>query len=309
MALLLLGKIKKLETWISLLQAKRPDLEIRTDAHMGNLAEIQFILAGFDLPQALPPFPNLELVISIGAGVDHILKNTKWIGNAVVVRLVSTSLTAQMVEYITLAVLTFQRRFIHYLALQKAQQWHYIPSADAASFTIGILGLGVLGSAVATQLQQFGYPVRGWSRRPKTLANIDCFAGQDQFRSFLSQCHVLICLLPLTQQTAGILNLDTFSALPSGAFLVNVARGQHLVENDLLTALNSGQIAAAWLDVFQTEPLPQNHPFWSDQRIMITPHIAAVTLPHEVIDQVVEAIDCCQTGKPLKNVVDLERGY
>jgi glyoxylate/hydroxypyruvate reductase A len=309
MALLLLGKIKAVETWMSLLQQNLPNLEIRIWPHVGNSSEIDMILAGFDLPSTLPPFPNLKLVISIGAGVDHILKNPTWIGNAAVVRVVSDSLTAQMVEYVTLAVLTFERRLMDYLVLKNTQQWQYLPTADAGSFTIGILGLGVLGSAVATQLKRLGFPVRGWSRTPKTLAGIEGFAGNDQFHAFLRECRVLICLLPLTPETEGILNLITFSALPQGAFLINVARGSHLVEADLLTALNSGQIAAAWLDVFQTEPLPKDHPFWLDERIIITPHIAAVTLPSEVIPQVINAIDCYQTGKPLNNRVDLYRGY
>jgi glyoxylate/hydroxypyruvate reductase A len=309
MILLLVGKIKIVETWIALLQQNLPHLEIRLWPEVGDPSEIEIILAGFDLAETLPPFPHLKLVISIGAGVDHILKNTNWMGDAAVVRVVSNSLTAQMVEYITLAVLTFQRRLIDYLALKNTQQWQYLPTADAGKFTVGILGLGVLGSAVATQLQQLEFPVRGWSRTPKTLAGINCFAEPDQFHAFLSECRVLICLLPLTPETRGILNLTTFSALPQGAFLINVARGNHLVEADLLTALNSGQIGAAWLDVFQTEPLPKNHAFWLDERIIITPHIAAVTLPSEVIPQVIDAIDCYQMGQPLKNRVDLHRGY
>ncbi|MGB3532659.1 MAG: glyoxylate/hydroxypyruvate reductase A [Microcoleaceae cyanobacterium] len=309
MALLLLGKIKLVETWISLLQEKRPDLELRIWPDMGDISEIDMILAGFDLPPTLPDFPDLKLVISIGAGVDHILKNTSWVGDAVIVRLVADSLTAQMVEYVSLAVLTFQRRFRDYFTLQTAQQWQYLPALNAESFVIGILGLGVLGATVASKLKLLGYRVRGWSRTAKDIGGIECFHGNEQFQPFLSQCRILICLLPLTPETTGILNLDTFFTLPQGSYIINVARGQHLVETDLITALNSGQIAGACLDVFQTEPLPQDHPFWLDKRIFITPHIAAVTLPHEVIDQVIDAIDANNTGKPLKNIVDIQRGY
>ncbi|MGB3405301.1 MAG: glyoxylate/hydroxypyruvate reductase A [Microcoleaceae cyanobacterium] len=309
MALLLLGKIKLLETWISLFNEKLPNLELRIWPAVGNIAEIDMILAGFNLPNALPQFPHLKLVISIGAGVDHILKDTTWIGDAVIVRLVAESLTAQMVEYVSLGVLSFQRRFRDYLGLQKTQQWQYLPAPDAASFTVGILGLGVLGATVAAKLKLFGFRIRGWSRTSKSLDGIECFYGKDQFPLFLSECRVLVCLLPLTPLTENILNLETFSALPQGAYLINVARGQHLVETDLITALNSGQIAGAWLDVFRTEPLPQTHPFWLDNRIFITPHIAAVTLPQEVISQVVDGIEAIQTGKDLKNIVDINRGY
>ncbi len=309
MALLLLGKIKVVETWILLLQQKMPDLEIRVWPDVGNSSEIDVILAGFNLAPTLPDFPNLKLVISIGAGVDHILKNPSWFGDATVVRLISESLTTQMVEYISLAVLSFQRRLRDYLSLQKTQQWEYLPASDARSFTIGILGLGVLGSTVATQLKRLGFTVRGWSRTPKNVAGVECFQGKQQLQPFLSQCRVLTCLLPLTPETEGILNLNTFSALPQNAYLINAARGKHLIEEDLLTALNSGQIAGAWLDVFQTEPLPKNHPFWLDDRIAITPHIAAVTLPHELINQVIDAMNSIETGKPLKNIVDIHRGY
>jgi glyoxylate/hydroxypyruvate reductase A len=309
MALLLLGKIKRVETWISLFQEKLPNLELRIWPDMGNIAEIEMILAGFNLPTALPQFPHLKLVISIGAGVDHILKNTSWIGNATIIRLVAESLTAQMVESVSLGVLSFQRRFRDYLNLQKNQQWQYLPAPDAASFTVGILGLGVLGATVAAKLKLLGFRIRGWSRTSKSLEGVECFSGSDQFQLFLSECRVLVCLLPLTALTENILNLETFSALPQGAYIINVARGQHLVENDLITALNSGQIAGAWLDVFRTEPLPQTHPFWRDERIVITPHIAAVTLPHEVIDQVIDGIEGIQIGKNLKNIVDINRGY
>lgn len=309
MVLLLLGKIKLIETWISLFQEKLPDLELRIWPDVRDTAEIDMVLAGFDLPDTLPQFSSLKLVISIGAGVDHILKNTSWMGDAVVIRLVAESLTAQMVEYVSLGVLSFQRRLRDYLALQNTQQWQYLPAPDAASFTVGILGLGVLGATVADQLKLFGFRIRGWSRTPKSLDGIECFHGTDQFHQFLSECRVLVCLLPLTPLTENILNLETFSALPQAAYLINVARGQHLVETDLITALNSGQISGALLDVFRTEPLPQTHPFWLDERIVMTPHIAAVTLPNEVIDQVVDAIEAIQTGKNLKNIVDINRGY
>lgn len=309
MVLLLLGKIKLIETWIALLGEKLPDLELRIWPDVRDTAEIDIVLAGFDLPDTLPQFFQLKLVISIGAGVDHILKKTSWIGDAVVIRLVAESLTAQMVEYVSLGVLSFQRRLRDYLALQKTQQWQYLPAPDAAAFTVGILGLGVLGATVAHQLKLFGFRIRGWSRTPKSLDGIECFHGTAQFHQFLSECRVLVCLLPLTASTENILNLETFSALPQAAYLINVARGQHLVENDLITALNSGQISGALLDVFRTEPLPQTHSFWLDERIVITPHIAAVTLPPEVIYQVINAVEAVQTGKPLKNIVDINRGY
>ncbi|NER05061.1 MAG: glyoxylate/hydroxypyruvate reductase A, partial [Okeania sp. SIO3C4] len=154
-----------------------------------------------------------------------------------------------------------------------------------------------------------GFPLRGWSRTPKTVAGVECFYGHEQFKLFLNKCQAIVCLLPLTPQTEGILCDDTFSALPTGAYLINVGRGKHLVEADLLSALDSGQIAGACLDVFDTEPLPIDHPFWSDPRIIVTPHIAAPGRPDELAGVILDTINCSQMGRPLKYAIDRHRGY
>ena len=214
-----------------------------------------------------------------------------------------------MVEYVTLAILSFKRKISEYQALQRLHQWQLLPTVHREQFIVGILGLGALGSIVAQKLAELGLTTRGWSRHPKAIKGVDCFYGNDQFKLFLNQCRAIVCLLPLTSETQGILSSETFAALPRGAYLINVGRGQHLVEDDLLSALESGQIAGAYLDVFETEPLASNHPFWSHPRITITPHIACVSQPERLAEYILETIRRAQSGQPLEYLVDRNQGY
>ncbi|MEM7533767.1 MAG: NAD(P)-dependent oxidoreductase, partial [Chloroflexota bacterium] len=189
------------------------------------------------------------------------------------------------------------------------QQWGYHDAPYANDFTVGVLGMGVFGSAAARKLALNGFSVRGWSRTPKTVADVSCFHGAEQFEHFLSACQALVCLLPVTPETEGILCHQTFSMLPTGAYIINVGRGKHLVEQDLLDALASGQIAGACLDVFDVEPLPSEHPFWTHADIIVTPHIAAIGLPDDAADYIAHVLTGIQTGQPLDHVVDRNRGY
>lgn len=309
MVLLLLGEFETSEVWISALKNVMPALEIRVYPNVGNLEEIEAVLVWMHPLGVLQQFPNLKVIISTGAGVDHIFRDPHLPKSIPIVRLVDESLTVQMSEYILLSVLRFHRQAIAYQIQQNQQQWQGLPPRNAASCRVGILGLGVLGLDVANKLKNVGFSVRGWSRTPKQIEQIDCFFGTPQLNHFLSECSILVCLLPLTPETENILNQKTFAALPYGAYLINVARGRHLVEDDLLAALASGQLSGACLDVFQTEPLPQNHPFWTHPQITITPHIAAKTIPACVAPQISEAIQNSQQKLPLKNTVDVARGY
>ncbi len=291
------------------LKKSLPKKDLRVFPDCGNPEDIEIALAWNPPLGALAKFPNLKLIISLGAGVDHILKDYNLPQNISIVRLISPEKTLQMIEYVKLAVLFFQRRLLDYQALQKAQQWEYLPVYNAKSFTVGIMGLGRLGSIVANRLRDSGFSVRGWSRNSKEITGIECFYGREQLRPFLSECRLLVCLLPITSETKNILNLDTFSALPQGAYLVNVGRGEHLVKLDLLTALDSGKIAGAFLDCFSTEPLPKDHPFWFHPRIIVTPHIAAPGIPSDVANQIANIIHNFQNGLLLENLVDLAQGY
>ena len=295
--------------FIAELKKSLPNIDLRVYPDCGKLEDIEIALAWKPPLGTLQKLTNLKLVISLGAGIEHILRDPSLPQHLSIVRLTSAAQTLQMAEYVNLAVLFFQRRLFDYQQLQRLQQWQYLPIVNAQSFTVGIMGLGVFGSTVAKRLRDNNLSVRGWSRTPKEITEIDCFHGQEQFKLFLRECHVLVCLLPITSETEHILNRDTFSALPQGAYLVNVGRGRHLVESDLLCALDSGQIAGAFLDCFFSEPLPKNHPFWLHPRIIVTPHIAAAGIPQDMATQVIDMITKFKQGQPLKNLVNLQKGY
>ena len=257
----------------------------------------------------LKNYHNLKCIASLGAGVDHIIGDPDLPEGVPVTRVVEYSMAQSMSEYVVLSVLNYCRQFDAYQADQAKKQWHPRRPLLAQDMGIGIMGLGRLGADAAKKLSYIGFPVAGWSQTPKNIAGIQSFAGDDALAGFLSRSQILICLLPLTPVTKGILNRKTFEQLPVGAYLINVARGQHLVENDLLQALDSGQLAGACLDVFEVEPLPEDHPFWVHPKIRVTPHISSLTFSKAIAPQIIENYRRTKTGKPLMNVVDLKRGY
>jgi glyoxylate/hydroxypyruvate reductase A len=218
-------------------------------------------------------------------------------------------MSLQMQEYALAAVLRYFRRMDEYQLFQQQKQWRPLTPHQHNDFTIGILGAGVLGQSVAQKLVEMNFNVRCWSRSEKTLPGVKSYAGDEQLNDFSQGCKLLINLLPNTPQTAGILNKNLFSTLRQQAYLINIARGMHLVEGDLLRALDNGQIAAATLDVFVEEPLPGMHPFWSHPRVSITPHIAANTLPEQAMDNIVANIVAIEEGRTPTGLVDLQRGY
>jgi glyoxylate/hydroxypyruvate reductase A len=253
---------------------------------------------------------DLKAIFNLGAGVDSLLK----FGDALpeqaqIVRLDDAGMGVQMAEYVTHTVLRYYRRFDEYEANAKRGEWQVLASHDKHKFAIGILGLGVLGQRIAAALHHFEFPVRGWSHTMKKIPGVTCFAGKDGLDEFLSETKVLVCVLPLTAETSNMLGRSTFSKLPHGAYLINIARGAHLAEPDLLAAIRSGQIAYATLDVFRNEPLPKQHPFWSESHIAITPHIAALTLINESVRQIAGKIRALERGESIAGVVDRNRGY
>lgn len=257
---------------------------------------------------------DMRAVFNLDAGVDAILGlEHEHPGtlpkHALLIRLEDTGMAPQMAEYVTHAVLRYMRRFDEYARLQAEHQWHPLEPHPRATFRVGVLGLGVLGAHVAKTLTAFGMPVRGFSRNPKHIDGVDCYAGDSQFDAFLHELKVLVNLLPSTPDTDEILNANTFAKLARGAYLINIARGAHLVENDLLSALASGQLTAATLDVFHQEPLPIEHPFWSHPGITITPHCSADTLRDESLQQIVHKIRALTRGEVISGIVDIERGY
>ena len=310
MAVLLSTKASAMEAWRDALLAVDPSLEIRLFPDAGDPAEIEaaVVWTSHDMAE-LRRYPNLRLIVSMGAGVDHLLRPPGPPPGVPVARLVDLRLTQGMTEWVLLNVLRFHRQDLEYRAQQAAGIWDELPAPETAERRIGILGLGELGSAAARALLALDFPVMGWSRRPKALAGVETFHGAAGLEAMLPRTDILVCLLPLTPETRGVIDARTLGMLPRGAFVLNAARGGHVVQADLLAALESGQIAAAALDVFEPEPLPPGHPFWTHDRVVMTPHAASITIPASAAPQVVENIRRARAGAPLINLVDFSAGY
>jgi glyoxylate/hydroxypyruvate reductase A len=210
---------------------------------------------------------------------------------------------------VVLNVLRFHRQDLDYRAQQAARVWRELPAPVTAETPVGILGLGELGGHAAGLLRGLGFPVMGWSRRPRQVPGVECFHGGEGLAAMAARARILVCLLPLTPETRGIVDGRLLGLLPRGAFLVNGARGGHVVDADLLAALESGQVAGAALDVFEPEPLPAEHPYWAHPRVVMTPHAASITIPASAAPQVVENLGRARAGQTLLNLVDFSAGY
>ena len=296
----------KAEPWLQGLAAALPGADITVWQPGAPVADYAVVWA--PPQQFLDEQQGIQALFNIGAGVDALLQRRLPPG-ARVVRLDDAGMAVQMAEYVCHAVIRHFREFDQYEASMRAGQWAYRKPRLRQDLPVGVMGLGVLGERVAKALAQFEFPVNGWSRSPKAIGGIRVFSGQDGFNDFLAASRVLVNLLPLTPETQDILNRDTLSRLQPGGYLINVARGAHLVEDDLLALLDSGHLAGATLDVFRTEPLPVGHPFWSHPRITLTPHTSARTLLGESIAQIVGKIAALERGEAIAGVVDPVRGY
>jgi glyoxylate/hydroxypyruvate reductase A len=295
--------------WAEELGKRIPDLSLRVWPEIGEVDEIDYALVWKPELGLLASLPNLKAIFSLGAGVDHIFRDPDLPADVPITRVVDPNLTARMTEYVVLHVLRYHRRQPEYDAYQAKGEWHELDQPTAAERQVGIMGLGELGADSARILAEIGFHVAGWSRSPKDLPGIESFHGADGLARFLAGTEILVCLLPLTVETENILDAKLFAGLPSGACLINAARGGHLADDDLIPALDSGQLAGATLDVFREEPLPADHPFWRHPGITITPHVASISDPRSIADQVADNIRRFEAGEPLLNVVDPAAGY
>jgi len=279
-----------------------------------DLAGIDYALLWKPPPALLQKCGGMRAIFNLGAGVDALLDLEQRTPGTLpagipLIRLDDAGMAQQMIDYVCHAVLHYFRRFDDYARQQAGHEWRFIQPHARETFTVGVMGMGQLGSRVAQSLRGFGLPVRGWSRSPREYDGIRSYAGPAQFDAFLDGCKVLVNLLPNTPETRDILNQRTFAKLAAPAYIVNVARGAHLVEPDLLAAIASKQIAGATLDVFRDEPLTAAHPFWDEPRIRITPHISALTSPTDSIEQIAGKMEALASGEPVTGVVDRRRGY
>ncbi|WP_442264806.1 2-hydroxyacid dehydrogenase [Tenacibaculum sp. ZS6-P6] len=295
--------------WQKALQAKLPDTTIDIYPNVTDAEAITFALCWKPEANILAQFPNVKVVQSVGASVEHIIQSQDLASDCVVTRIVDDRLSEDMFEFILTGVLSHIKRFAEYQTAQKEKQWQQKLYKTIKTTTISILGLGKIGTHVATKLVQVGFTVKAWSKSEKTLENVSCFHGNNCLTDVLQNTDILINILPLTSVTENILNLENLSRLNKNGYLINVGRGEHLVENDLLTLLNNQHLSGALLDVFRTEPLPENHPFWEHKNITITPHIAAITNIETASGIVVTNYKNLLNEKELINVVSIQKGY
>ncbi|MCL4653616.1 2-hydroxyacid dehydrogenase [Burkholderia multivorans] len=294
--------------WAERFAQQAPALAFHIWPDLGDAAAVRYLAAWQPPDDPLALLPNLEVVFSVGAGIDQ-FDLSRIRAHIPVVRMIEPGIVEGMVEYVTQAVLTIHRDLFDYAAQQRAQIWREKPVRAAASRRVGVLGLGTLGRAVLDMLRRFGFPCAGWSRTPHTLDGVACYTGNARLDAFLARTDVLICLLPLTDDTRGLLGTRVFDALPAGASLVHVGRGPQLDARALLAALDDGRLDSAIVDVTDPEPLPAGHPFWTHPRIRITPHIASATRPDTAVDAVLANLARHRAGQPMIGVVDRARGY
>ncbi|MBU1351320.1 MAG: glyoxylate/hydroxypyruvate reductase A [Gammaproteobacteria bacterium] len=296
----------KAEPWLQGLSAALPGADISVWQPSAPQADYAVVWA--PPQQFMDEQPGLKALFNIGAGVDALLKLRLPL-NTLVVRLDDAGMAVQMAEYVCHAVIRHFREFDGYETDMAGGRWGYRKPRMRTDFPIGVMGLGVLGERVAKALAQFDFPINGWSRSPKAIEGVRGFAGAEQFNDFLAASRVLVNLLPLTPDTANVINKDTLARLQPGAYVINVARGAHLVDEDLIAAIENGHVAGATLDVFRTEPLPAGHAFWNHPRITITPHTSARTLRDESIAQIARKMAALQRGEAVAGVVNPGRGY
>ncbi|MBM3565158.1 MAG: glyoxylate/hydroxypyruvate reductase A [Alphaproteobacteria bacterium] len=335
MSLLFISSVEDPERWRDEFARVLPAEDFRVWPDTGPREAVEFLLVWRPERGSMKGFPNLKAILNMGAGVDYLLADPDLPRDAPLVRLVDKGLTDGMVEFVLHAVLHFHRDFHRYRAMQARKEWSEIPQVEAGRRRIGLLGFGHLAQAAARHLLALGFPVSGWSRTRKKVPGgegrqnqepgakiaagslnwgasapgVQAFAGAGEMDAFLSQSDILVCLAPHTKETEGLINKRTLARLPKGAYLVNAGRGGLTVEEDVLAALESGQLAGAWLDVFRTEPLPAASPFWTHPNVIVTPHTAAVTLPGPAALELADNIRRIRSGLPPNGLVDLGRGY
>ncbi len=308
MTFLILSYPERVETFRRIFARDLPEVRFVSDAAEVDPAEVRFLMTWTFPVDLATRYPNLELIFSTGAGIDQVVK-AELPPRARLVRMVEQGLTTMVRDYVVMAVLALHRDLPAYLDQQRRQVWKERSFVWPDERRVGILGLGELGRTTAEALRPFGFQIAGWSRNPKTLEGVTCHHGADGLQTMLAESDILVCLLPLTDETRGILNADLFARLPTGAALVQAGRGGHLDQEALLDALDAGHLSGAFLDVTTPEPLPEGHRLWSHPRVVLTPHIAGHTRSETAAAATVENVRRRLEGQPVNGLVDPQRGY
>lgn len=308
-AIAFLSEWDNADGWRAELQRHLGPLDWRQLPELGPRDDIEVAMAWAPQPGLLASLPRLRLIVSLGMGVDHLLRDPHLPPDVPITRIHDSGLIEQMVDYTLLASLRVLRHADDYDAAQRRGEWKRFDPVMAGEKRVGVMGLGAIGGEIARRHAAAGFQVFGWSRTPRRIAGVHCFTGAAEMEDFLRRSEILICVLPLTAGTRGILNAATLSLLPRGAHVVNVARGGHVVDADLLAALDGGHLAGATLDVFNQEPLPADHPYWRHPKVRVTPHIAGLSHPPTAAPGVAENIRRLARGEALQNLIDRAAGY
>ena len=308
-ALLFSSRLDDPVAWSKALKAEMPELDVRVSPELGDPRDIETALVWKAPPGELAVLPNLKLITNLGAGVDPILADATIPPHIPVARLGDEVMARMMAQFVTMCVLRHYRDLARYARQQRERRWEYVLPRASYDCRVGVMGIGLLGGAAARMLAGIGFPVAGWGRSPRTIEGIETYHGAEGLAPFLARTEILVVLLPLTPETRHIVNRDVLYRLPRGAKLVNCGRGGTVDEAALLAALEDGQIAEATIDVFETEPLPATHPFWSMDQVLVLPHIGSIAVPEIAARDVVENIRRLRAGQPLLNIVDRARGY
>lgn len=296
--------------WLDTLAEGLPECILkRWPKEIGDKSEVDYVITLKPEPNSLSDYPSLKAIFATSAGVDHFIEDNTLPVSIPLCRLTNPELSARMSEYVLLHVLRFHRHLAEYQNLQSEKKWSPIQQKAASDSTVGIMGLGALGLDAAQKLRTVGFKVHSWSQSQKHEEGIKSYFGDDQLSGFLNTSDYLVCFLPLTDKTRGILNRKTLAELPDGAIVINVGRGACLVETDIITALDDGKLAGAVLDVFGTEPLPAEHPFWKHPKVTVTPHVSTVTHPRMLGPYIRENIARIEGGQIPLNVIDRLNGY
>lgn len=309
MAIVVIRQDKKIELWKNALQKANSVINVYSYLEDHPKDEIIMAVIWKHPKGSLAGYPNLKCIASAGAGVDYIFEDETRPKNIPITRIVDPFLASDMSEHVLAVILAHLKNLNAYKLDQVANSWAPKDYLRIKDVTVGILGLGELGALTATDLTTFGFKVQGWSRSKKNIEGVTTFSGGDEQQEFLKTTNVLVCLLPLTPATEGILNKELMSQLPKNAFVINVARGGHLVDADLIELLDADHLSGACLDVYHREPLPKSHPFWNHKKVHMTPHYASVSDTKSVIPQLIENYNRICSGEKLQNLVDSDKGY
>jgi glyoxylate/hydroxypyruvate reductase len=309
MSIVIIFNNKDPKPWAQSLKEKLPETTISIYPEVKNPESVTFAICWKANKNVLSNFPNLAVIQSVGASIDHIVGSQTVLENQIITRIVDENLSNDMWEFLLAAVMSNLKKLDIYARKKEEKRWEPTQYATIKNTTISILGLGQIGALVAEKFADLGFDVQGWSTSEKNIENVKCYVGQSELAVFLKNTDFLINILPLTVETDSILDKNVLKQIKKGGFLVNVGRGEHLVEQDLIELLDQNHLSGAFLDVFRVEPLPQDHIFWTHPKIQITPHIASLTNVESATAQIAENYKNHLSGKPIEYIVSVKKGY